>query len=337
MTVYVGADISKDTIDISYHSGNQLIVSKIPNEPKQIKKFVKKMQVEKGAVLHFILESTGYYSQTLYTTLRDMGIRFTQVNPRFSYAFAQSLGILDKTDKADARMLEEYGKRMTPAVTEPDEDYQMELKHLYMLRNALVLERRKWKQRMNHQSKGISHQIADRMLNSIKKEIERLDKAVVVKIRSHEKLLPVYEAMIKIEGIGSCTACAILCLLPEIGRLNKNQVSKLAGLAPMLQMSGTSVHRKAHIKGGRKHLRTALYMPCMVACRINPTIRAYYQRIRNNKGGEKVKGAGSIALIASMRKLLIHINSEVRKVQEGMQRHVAAAGCGEAATASPHK
>ena len=111
--VYVGADISKDTIDLCYYSENNLITSKIANNSKAIKKFVKTVNVQDGSSLHFILEATGSYSLTLYTTLRDLKIRFTQVNPRFTHAFARSRGILDKTDKIDAQLLEDYGCRMT--------------------------------------------------------------------------------------------------------------------------------------------------------------------------------------------------------------------------------
>ena len=84
IVVYVGADISKDTIDISYHFSSKLISDKIANNEKAIKKFVRSMKLEKGAVPHFILEATSYYSLTLYKTLRDMKVRFTQLNPRLS-------------------------------------------------------------------------------------------------------------------------------------------------------------------------------------------------------------------------------------------------------------
>lgn len=333
--VYVGADISKDTIDLSYYSENNLITSKIANNSKAIKKFVKTVNVQDGSSLHFILEATGSYSRTLYTTLRDLKIRFTQVNPRFTHAFARSRGILDKTDKIDAQLLEDYGCRMTPAATIPDEDIQIELKNLYMLRIALVKEKREWKQRSHHHKQGTEKRIIGRMAKGTEKEIEILDEEIQKKIKSLDIYKAIYEAILKIDGVGPTAASAIICLLPEIGILNGNQISKLAGVAPMLQQSGTSIHRTAHIAGGRKYLRTALYMPCMSACINNSVIRAHFRKIRGNKGGAKVKGAGTIALIACMRKLLKHINSVARKVREEMQRHVAVEGYGEAAQASP--
>ena len=224
---------------------------------------------------------------------------------------------------------------MTPAATIPDEDIQIELKNLYMLRIALVKEKREWKQRSHHHRQGTEKRIIERMAKGAEKEIEMLDAEIQKKIKSLDIYKAIYEAILKIDGVGPTAASAIICLLPEIGILNSNQISKLAGVAPMLQQSGTSIHRTAHIAGGRKHLRTALYMPCMSACIRNSVIRAHFQKIRENKGGAKVKGAGTIALIACMRKLLKRINSVARKVREEMQRYVAAEGYGEAAQASP--
>lgn len=331
VTVYVGADISKDTIAICYHSGEQSINTTIDNTPKAIQRFVKTMKVKKGAVLHFIMEATGSYSKTLYTTLRDLKIRFTQLNPRYSHAFAQSCGVLDKTDKKDANLLEEYGYRLTPMPTMPDEDLQIELKELYMMRLALVEEQNGWKQRKHQQSHGVGSLISKRKIKTLAAEIAVLDQAIAKRIKSQELLKALYDAIISIKGIGPCGAGAILCLLPEIGTLNGNQISKLAGVAPMQQQSGSSLNKTAHIRGGRKSLRKALYMPCVTATTHNPVIRACYQRVKNNKGGDSVKGAKSQALIAGMRKLLKHVNSVARAVREKMQRGVAAVGCGEAA------
>lgn len=335
VAVYAGADISKDTIDISYHFGDKLIIDKIANNEQSIKRFVRTMKMEKGAVPHFILEPTGHYSQTLYRTLRDMKVRFTQLNPRLSRQFAGFTGVMEKTDKKDAQVLEDYGRLLNPKPTIPEEDIQMELHDLYVLRNALAKERGEWKQRKHQHKRGIPKRFVERVSKALDKEIAALDDTIEQQVKSLEVYKAIYEEVVKIVGVGRNTACAILCLLPEIGFLNSNKITKLAGLAPIPNESGTSVKKTAHTRGGRKNVRTALYMPCMVACRCNPVLRPYYQRIRERKGGKGVKGSGAIALTACMRKLLIHINSVARIVREKMQRNVAAVGCGEAAQASP--
>ena len=317
VAVYAGADISKDTIDISYHFGDKLIIDKIANNAQAIRKFVKTMKMEKGAAPHFILEPTGYYSQTIYRTLRDMKVRFTQLNPRLSRQFAGFTGVMEKTDKKDAQVLEDYGRLLTPEPTIPDEDIQMELHDLYVLRNAMATERGIWKQRKLQYNRGNTKRFVERISTALDKEIAALDDTIEQRVKSLEVYKAIFEEIVKIVGVGRNTACAILCLLPEIGVLNSNKITKLAGLAPIPNESGTSIKKSAHIRGGRKHVRTALYMPCLSACCYNPVLRSYYQRIKERKGGDKVKGAKAIALTATMRKLLIHINSEARKVREG--------------------
>jgi transposase len=264
-----------------------------------------------------------------------MKVRFTQLNPRLSHRFAGFTGVLEKTDKKDAQILEDYGRLVKPKATIPDEDVQIELHNLYVLRNALAKERGEWKQRKHQHKQGIAKRVVEKVSTALDKEIAALDDTIEQKIISMETYKDIYKEIVKIVGVGRNTACAILCLLPEVGTLCSNKICKLAGLAPIANESGISIKKTAHTQGGRKHLRTALYMPCMTACSYNPVIRACFQRIKARKGGDEVKGAGAIALTACMRKLLKHINSVARKVREEMQRNVAAEGGGEAAQASP--
>jgi len=57
---------------------------------------------------------------------------------------------------------------------------------------------------------------------------------------------------------------------------------------------------------GRADVRTALYMPTLTAIRINPVLRAFYQRLR--AAGKTAK----MALTACMRKLLVTLNAILR-------------------------
>lgn len=73
------------------------------------------------------------------------------------------------------------------------------------------------------------------------------------------------------------------------------------GLNPCQYQSGESVHRPAHIsRMGPALLRKCLFMPTLSACKHNPVIRAFFQRLR--AAGKP----GNVAVIAAMRKL-VHI------------------------------
>lgn len=58
--------------------------------------------------------------------------------------------------------------------------------------------------------------------------------------------------------------------------------------------------------GGRREVRSALYMSAVSAVRCNPVIRSFYQRLRNQGKPPKV------ALVACMRKLLTMLNAMIR-------------------------
>jgi transposase len=64
---------------------------------------------------------------------------------------------------------------------------------------------------------------------------------------------------------------------------------------------------KSFIQGGRKLLRDALYIPCLVAMRYNLGLKAKYTALI--KAGKPAK----VALVALMRKLIILVNTLIRE------------------------
>ena len=114
-------------------------------------------------------------------------------------------------------------------------------------------------------------------------------------------------AMTSVQGVGPTSALALLASLPELGSLSKNQAASLAGLAPFNRDSG-AFRGQRHIHGGRTPVRNALYMPALVASRSNPFLKPFYLRLRSNDKPAK------LALTAVMSKLLIHLNSLLKKL-----------------------
>jgi transposase len=113
------------------------------------------------------------------------------------------------------------------------------------------------------------------------------------------------ELLTSVPGIGDVTARVLLAELPELGQVDRHQVAALAGLAPFNRDSG-QWRGERHIQGGRASVRTALYMPTVVATKHNPVIRALYLRLR--AAGKKPK----VALTACMRKLVTILNAMLR-------------------------
>jgi transposase len=95
-----------------------------------------------------------------------------------------------------------------------------------------------------------------------------------------------------------------LAELPELGQLNRGEIAKLVGVAPMNNDSGQVSGRRT--TQGRSYVRRALYMSALVATRFNSRIKAFYQRLL--KAGKPKK----LALTAAMRKLLTILNSLIK-------------------------
>jgi transposase len=101
-------------------------------------------------------------------------------------------------------------------------------------------------------------------------------------------------------GLGLITTAWLL-----VGTLNftiaasPEQLTAYVGLAPLERQSGTSVRGRPSIgHSGNGRVRTALYMATLAATRSNPTIAAFYTRLR--AAGKPPK----VARCAAARKLL---------------------------------
>lgn len=89
------------------------------------------------------------------------------------------------------------------------------------------------------------------------------------------------------------------------GQCNRQQIARLIGVAPINRDSGT-MRGKRTTGGGRKSIRTMVFMPTLVAVQHNPLIRSYYQNLVA-RGKKKM-----VALVAAMRKLII-VNVMIRE------------------------
>jgi transposase len=110
----------------------------------------------------------------------------------------------------------------------------------------------------------------------------------------------------RVPGVGETTAHALIAELPELGKANRQEIAKLrAGAAPLNCDSGKRRGQRT-TWGGRASVRRALYMATLVATRYNDRIRTFYHRLLD-RGKAKKK-----ALVASMRKLLVILNTMVK-------------------------
>jgi transposase len=248
-----------------------------------------------------VCEATGGYEQALVAAAQASGHALHVANPRRVRDFARSLGRLEKTDPLDAAVLRRYGEALHPAPTPPVPAAQAQLRELVDLRLALVEELTRWQNR-RAQASAITRPAITRRLRALAREVAQVETQIAQHLASQPDLDDKVQTLCLVPGIGLTTAAIVLAYLAELGRLNRRQTAKLAGLAPLNHDSGT-LRGQAHIAHGRAPVRRALYCAALVASRWHDDLRPFYQRLRAH--GKPFK----VALIAVARKLLLILNA----------------------------
>lgn len=307
MSITVGIDVSKDSLDL-FDGQNSV---KIVNDKKSIKEAFKSF--EKGTQV--VLESTGKYHRLAHEVLSKMGYPVMVINPYQSRYFAKALNIRCKTDRVDARVLWQYGK----SVPFEETVYRGEkaLKEQELMRHLSDLEKQRLqlKARQANSLKEVYSSL-QRCIKVIEQEIERIKAKLSKLIKEDDELREKQKLLCSIPGIGAKTAVLLLCLLRELGELSKNEISALVGVAPMNNDSGTSSGQRV-IKGGRHDVRCGLYMPAMgAATQHNPRLKEIYERLVA-KGKPK-----KVAITACMRKLVVWANAILATEKEWDKNHI---------------
>jgi len=256
-----------------------------------------------------VTEATGGYELALVGVLQAEGFAVAVVNPRRVRDFARAAGQIAKTDKLDARIIAQFAATMQPKPTEQISENTQKLKALVARRSQLVELHTAESNRLEHAGTiDIQRSIAA-VVKVIETQLKTVDRKISEHIQNSPQLQHRCETFSSVPGIGPITARMLVTELPELGRLNRRQIAALVGVAPIARDSGL-FRGKRMTGGGRKQIRSRLFMPTLVAVRHNPILKAYYTGLIS-RGKSKM-----VALIASMRKLLCILNSMIRSNQK---------------------
>ena len=255
-----------------------------------------------------VVEASGGYEAAIVSELVGRGQAVALVNPTRVRAFARAEGILAKTDKIDARVIARFGATMKPQARARREEGQLELNEKVTRRRQLVLMSTAEKNRLQTATPAMQAHIASHIA-WLQEEIEALEQLISLAIKANPEWTETAKRVESAPGIGFVTASTLVADLPELGRLNRQKIAALVGVAPFNHDSGNQ-RGKRRIFGGRTSVRSVLYMATLSAIRHNPVIKEFYHRLLN-KG--KLK---KVALTACMRKLLVILNTMVKTGQD---------------------
>jgi transposase len=296
---YVAVDIAKATLQIQ--DAHRAFA--VDNTPKGHRKLL----VHLRSLAHplVVFEASGGYERALRDALHKAGVPLAMVNPARVRAFARSEGVRAKTDPIDTKMILAFAisKGLEPMPEVPKSILQ--LSALLDRRDHLVNELTREKNRLQNSETYILRSIK-RMIRLLEAEIAAIEKSIAELIKADPALHAQSDIIQSVKGVGNITAWTLLGYLSEMGSLPRNKLVALAGLAPFNRDSGQSSAKRS-ISGGRAKVRKCLYMATTSAACHNPVIAPYVQRLIQR--GKPYK----CAIVAAMRKLLIHIQSLIKK------------------------
>ena len=297
--IFVGIDVAQDHCDMYVYPSAEKSTFGICG----MDDVIARLQDIKPAMI--VMEATGGLEVPVAAELVAAALPVTVVNPRQVRDFARAMGILAKTDAIDARVLALFAERVRPEIRPLPDARIRALRELVTRRQQLVDMRTMESNRQRMLRSERASASIELILHTIETEICNLDREIKKRITKSPIWQKKVNLLKSVPGIGNTTAPLLVVALPELGTLNRRQIASLVGLAPINRDSGTLRGHRTII-GGRRMVRTALYMPTISAIRFNPLIKQFYDRLRTTGKPPKV------AITACMRKLLILLNAIVR-------------------------
>jgi len=298
---FIGIDVSKQLLEIGVHKSNYRLCC--PNDPKKFPALIAELIALRPA--RIVLEATGGLETPLLQGLHAVGLPAVRINPRQVRDFAKALGLLAKTDRLDARVLAHFAAAVQPPLRPIKATEDIELDALMGRRNQLSDMLGAEKNRRGSAATDAARADVEAHIEWLEQRLKALDKQLKDQLKCSAVWQQKDKILQSVKGIGFVTSVSLLADCPELGKLNRHQIAKLAGVAPLNRDSGKQRGAR-HIFAGRAQVRAKLYMATLTAIRCNPLIKAFYQRLLAKNKLKKV------AIVACMRKLLTIINVMVR-------------------------
>ena len=298
---YVGIDVSKDALDVATYTTNKKL--RFANNEAGISQLIQVLNEFIPALV--VMEATGGYETPTAYALNRVEIPCAVVNPREVRDFAKATKRLAKTDTIDAQVLAHFAAVINPEPRPLSDEQTQELGAL-LARRRQVIEMLTAEKNRLHMARKPVREAVKAHIDYLGKELGHIDSNLKERIEESPVQREKYKLLQNVPGVGPNLAATLVIELPELGNLNRRQIAALVGVAPLNHDSG-SKRGKRSPWGGRPQVRAVLYMAALVAARFNPVISQYYTRLCANGKAKKV------ALVACMRKLLIILNSMLKR------------------------
>ena len=304
MEVFVGIDVAKDKLDVHLRPSAEAF--SVARDGKGLAELVDRLGDLSPTLV--VLEATGGFERMVASAVAAAKLPLVVANPRQIRDFARATGKLAKTDALDAAVIAHFAEAIRPE-PRPLLDEQAQLLDELVGRRRQIVDMivAETARRRSLTHKRVLREL-DKHLLYLQKLLTQIDDDMDDAIRSSPAWQEKEDLLVSMPGIGTRTARLLIAELPELGQLDRRKIASLVGVAPMNRDSGT-MRGKRRVQGGRKSVRSGLYMAAVASIRCNPIIKATYKRLRD--AGKPAK----VAIIAVMRRMITMLNAILRDRQ----------------------
>jgi len=294
----VGIDVAKAKIDAAIRSGPETSFANNPEGRAALVAWLREHGIGKA-----VMEASGGYERSWAELLRKAGLEVAIVDPKRVRHFAKSAGRLAKNDAIDARMIAWFGEVFDDLASQAGDADREELDRMVTTRLGILGLKDQIDNWNEHEQPKAVQKILQALRKAVDAQLAKLQQLIATKIDRTEPFAQRAEIVCSVPGLAGAAASGVIAFFPELGRIDRQAAAALLGAAPFDDDSGER-HGERHIRGGRRKLRTLLFMPVLsAATRHNPVLKAHYQQLIAR--GKKPK----VALIACRRKLIGILNT----------------------------
>jgi transposase len=306
---YLGIDVSKDSLVFCLRrAGQKDLDESVANSKEGLNSLLELLGDKiQGTVV--TLEATSRYHRLAERTLSEAGAQVQVMNPLQARSLAIGLGILDKDDKIDARVLVEAAQHVPHREASLKSASHEDLRDLSRVIDSLTNLNAENKKRLAQLPKeGNAYRVLQGAIKAIRSQIKAAKSEWAKLAKQDKEIQRRYNLALSIQDVGEESARVVACELPAKLEDHKDaQLCAYAGVVPRKKQSGQQKERTAIGKRGNAHLRTGLFMAATHSVYQSKRNSDFYARLRA-KGKTHVQ-----AVIAVVHKLLRQILVVLRR------------------------
>jgi transposase len=302
MKIVCGVDVSKATLDVCIEPG--LIRGSFRNSEAGIAELAAFCRQHQTDLV--VMEATGGYERKAFLLLWGEGLPCAVTNARNVRQYAESMGVLEKTDRIDARIITRFardkGLQPMPLPSQAQQRIKALVARLRQVTDDLTVQKQRRSSLLDNAEMLAS---IDEVIALLKRQSRTLEGEIGSMIDDDPVWAQLAEAWRSVKGVAGRTVARLMADLPEIGTYSNKAIAKLVGVAPIANDSGKRKGKRP-VRGGRSSVRSVLFLVAAIAARFDKSLGDFRDRLRA-KGKEKM-----VIRIALARKLLVRLNAKAR-------------------------